>query len=254
MTYQIYALRYAGPLSSSGAFVLWLRDWDKEVLRNYYIWCISNDSETIIVDTGVAPDAEGTTKLNGYRRVDEALRLIDVKAETVRTVILTHLHFDHAGGISLFPNADFFVQRNEYDFWLSDPVARKAPLAQLINTESLLRLEKLRTAGRVELLDGESEIVDGIRCIPAPGHTPGLQVVSVETEAGTAVIASDCGHFFQSFEEEWPSCLICDLPSWLKSFEAVKTVADSPMLIFPGHDVRLIDDYPAAADGVSLLI
>jgi len=253
MTYAIYAVRYAGPLESSGAFVHWNRDWDARVLRNYYVWCLRSADQTVVIDTGVPPDAGESRGLPGYVSVDEALARLRVTAHTVDHVILTHLHFDHAGGIGLFPAATFYVQRTELDFWLDDPVSRTAPFRQLCGEETLVQVQRLGQNGRLQALDGDTEVLSGIRCISAPGHTPGLQVVSVHTERGQAVVASDCGHFFRNFAEEWPSCLIADLPSWLRSFPAVKSQADAPDLVFPGHDPRLTSDYPAVAEGITRL-
>ena len=139
----------------------------------------------------------------------------------------------------------------------TDPDARRVYLhvARLWRhrAEHSKELERLAGIGRVCLLDGEVAVAPGVRCVPAPGHTPGLQVVAVETDVGTAVIGSDCGHLFRNFDEEWPSCLICDLPAWLRSFERVKSLATAGELVFPGHDTLLIDRYPRAGDGVSRL-
>lgn len=254
MSYEIYAVRYAGPLESSGAFIFWLRDWAHRVQRNYYVWGLRNAAHTVVVDTGVAPDADSSRNLPGYVRVDRALGRLGVTAEEVEHVILTHLHFDHAGGINLFPAATFHVQHAEYDFWMHDPVARRPPLRQLADADALAQLAERQDAGRVHLLDGEAEVLPGIRCVPAPGHTPGLQVVAVRTARGQAVVASDCGHFFRSFAEEWPSCLIADLPAWLRSFPTVKQLAAAPELVFPGHDPRLTSEYPQVAEGVTRLV
>ena len=53
--YEIYAVKYAGPLISSVAMVLWNTEWEKKIERNYYIWVVQGDGETLIVDCGVAP-------------------------------------------------------------------------------------------------------------------------------------------------------------------------------------------------------
>jgi len=253
MAYQLYAVRYAGPLESSGAFVFWLRDWDVRLCRNYYVWCLRGDGPTAVVDTGVPPAAPASRALTGYVPVDAALTRLGVRADEVEHVVLTHLHFDHAGGVGLFPAATFYVQRAEYEFWQDDPVARTRPLAQLADAASLAHLRELEARGRLRLLDGVREVLPGVHCVPAPGHTPALQVVAAATKRGRAVVASDCGHFFRNFAQEWPSSLICDLPAWLRSFPAVKALADRPDLVFPGHDPRLTSDYPAVAEGVTRL-
>jgi glyoxylase-like metal-dependent hydrolase (beta-lactamase superfamily II) len=123
--YEIYALKYAGPLKSSGAFVMWNKDWDKIVERNYYIWCIKRQDKTIIVDAGMAPRMAEQFKLPQYINPIDLLSRIDIKADEVKDLIITHLHFDHANGVSLFPNATFYVQQEEYSFWTTNPIAKR---------------------------------------------------------------------------------------------------------------------------------
>ena len=65
MAYQDYAIRYAGPLESSGADVHWLRNWDDRVQRNYYVWCVRGPEHTVVVDTGVPPDLPESRDLAG---------------------------------------------------------------------------------------------------------------------------------------------------------------------------------------------
>jgi glyoxylase-like metal-dependent hydrolase (beta-lactamase superfamily II) len=125
--HEIYALKFAGPFTSSGAFLMWLRDWEKTEKRNYYIWCIKGAGETVIVDTGVSPRLAKERTLAGYISPSEVLSQIDVNADEVRSVILTHFHWDHSSGASLFPRATFYIQEREYHFWLKDPIANRAP-------------------------------------------------------------------------------------------------------------------------------
>ncbi len=116
--YQIYALKYAGPFLSSGAFLMWHKDWDTTAKRNYYIWCLKGNAETVVIDAGVSPELAKKRNLAGYVSPAEVLSRINVNAEEVRHVIITHIHWDHMSGVSLFPKATFYVQAAEYDFWL----------------------------------------------------------------------------------------------------------------------------------------
>lgn len=252
--YQILALKYAGPVSSSKALVLWFREWDRTVERSYYFWCLQNREHTVLVDTGVSSPLPAGRSLPGYTDPAELLARIGLRARDIRHVILTHLHWDHAGGVSLFPNATFYVQRREYEFWIEDPVSRRPPLRAFADPPGLALLKSIRGSRRLVLLDGDSQILPGITCLLAPGHSPALQAVAVETSSGTAVVASDCAHMFENFEREWPSCIISDLPAWLESYSLLKKAASSPELLFPGHDPRLTGDYPRVAEDITRLV
>ncbi|MCJ7680477.1 MAG: hypothetical protein MUP70_07120, partial [Candidatus Aminicenantes bacterium] len=82
--YEIYAINYAGPLTSSGAFIMWMKDWNDIVERNYYLWCLKGPGTTIIVDTGVSPLIAQKRKLAGYVSPSEVLKRIDVDADKVQ--------------------------------------------------------------------------------------------------------------------------------------------------------------------------
>ena len=252
-SYEIYAVKYAGPSIGSGAFMMWLKDWEEKVPRNSYLWCLKGGGAPVLVDCGGGPEEAKAWGVVNYREPDKALAGLGIAPEEVETVLLTHLHWDHAGGVDYFPRARFVVHEAEYRFWLEDEIADEPPFVMLLNHEIRQKLARLRDSGRLELVKGAGEILPGIEAVPAPGHTPGLMAVSVNTAKGKAVLASDCGHSFRNLRENWPSSLIFDLPAWLASFKRVKKAAARPELVFPGHDAALAEDYPQVAEGVTRL-
>jgi glyoxylase-like metal-dependent hydrolase (beta-lactamase superfamily II) len=110
--YEIYAVKYAGPLVSSVAMVFWNTDWDMTIERNYYVWVVRGNGETVIVDCGMAPALAKARQIPGYVNPVEVLARIGVEASEVKKVILTHVHFDHISGIELYPNATFYLQNS----------------------------------------------------------------------------------------------------------------------------------------------
>jgi len=252
--YEIYALKYAGPFTRTGAHLMWYQDWDKIETVNYYIWCIKGDNATVVVDAGVTPQMAAVRELEGYVNPINVLARINIKADEVRHVVLSHMHFDHAGGVSLFPQATFYIQQKEYRFWRQDPIAARPPfklVADVAATDYLAALEGTR---RLVLLEGDQQILPGIQCLLSPGHTVALQTVAVQTAKGTAIVGSDCAHVFRNYREDWPSALIVDLVGWMKSYDKLREKASSPDLLFPGHDRRLLENYPAVARDVARLV
>ena len=252
--YEIYALKYAGPFVRTGAHLMWYRDWDKIEEINYYIWCIKGAGETVVVDTGVTPQMARERELNGYVNPVEALARMNVIADDVRHVIVTHMHWDHAGGVSLFPRARFYVQENEYRFWLQNPVAERPPFKHVSDAASNAYLASIENTDRLVLLKGNQPILPGIECLLSPGHTVALQTVAVNTDKGAAIIGSDCAHVFRNYTEDWPSCLIVDLVGWMKTFDKLRERVSSPDLLFPGHDRRLLENYPQVAKDITRLV
>ena len=252
--YEIYAVKYAGPLISSVAMVLWNTDWEKKIERNYYIWVVRGNDETLIVDCGVAPSLAKERQIPGYINPVEVLRRIGVEASRINRVIITHVNFDHISGIELFPNATFYIQKKEFNFWIKDPIAKKPPFSRVTDPVGNAYLAKLEGTERLVLIDGDQEILPGIELLLAPGHTPGLQVVSVSTVRGTAIVGSDCAHLFRNYEEEIPSIFITDMIAWMKTYDKVKSKVSSIDLLFPGHDVKMHTQYPIVAEDITRLV
>jgi len=251
--YKIYALKYAGPFKRPLAKVIWNRGWEESIEVNYYIWVVQGHGETIVVDCGVAPALAKKMELDNYVSPADVLARIGIEGSKVEKLIVTHINFDHVSGIELFPRATVYVQKREFDFYIKDPISKKPPFLASSDPVGNGYLAGLEGTERLVLVDGDQEILPGIELLLAPGHTPGLQAVAVHTEKGTAILGSDCGHLFRNYEEEIPSCYIVDLVSWMRSYDKLKAKVSSKALLFPGHDVKMLTDYPKVAEEITRL-
>ena len=252
--YEIYAIKYAGPLISSVAMVLWNTEWEKKIERNYYIWVVRGNGETLIVDCGVAPPLAKERQISGYINPIEVLARLGVDASKVKRVVITHANWDHLNGIELFSNATFYIQEKEFNFWIKDPISKKPPFLKLSDPAGNASLAKLEGTERLVLIKGDQVIFPGIELLFAPGHTPGLQVVAVNTAKGTTIVGSDCAHIFRNYEEEIPSCFIIDMVAWMKTYDKLKSKVSSPDLLFPGHDIKMFTQYPKVAEDITRLV
>jgi len=257
-SYEIYALKYAGPLTSKIAMVFWNEGWDERIDRNYYLWVVKGRGETIVVDTGTGTTFAAKNHLKNYVNPVEVLARIGVTGSKVTRVIITHMHFDHVGGMEMFPRAFpkavFYVQRKEFDFWTRNPIAKRRPFAWLADELANHAVAALEGTIRLEIISGDQQIVPGIELLLAPGHTIGLQALSVHTEKGCAIVASDCAHISRNIREDNPSSLITDMIAWMESYDKLRERSSSPDLIFPGHDLMMLDNYPRVAQDVTRLV
>jgi N-acyl homoserine lactone hydrolase len=177
-----------------------------------------------IIDTGYGSNTE---LIKDYRAVNAsvaaALRRHDVDPSDIRWIINSHLHFDHCGQNAVFPRAPIYVQRAEYE--------RR-------NDPDYTVVEWLNYAGaRWELLDGESEIVPGVRAVTTPGHTPGHQSVAIETTEGPALMTGDACWTVEMFEGEAPrEGMMEDVPMFARSLETIRHL--QPAAIHFCHDNR----------------
>jgi glyoxylase-like metal-dependent hydrolase (beta-lactamase superfamily II) len=253
-TYEIFALKYAGPFIRPASIVTWFMDLDKTALINYYIFAIRGGGETIIVDCGCAPKLAQDRNLSGYVNPVDVLKRIDIDAQKVKHVVATHIHFDHISGVKLFPQATIFLQEKEFNFWIKNPIAKRAPFRHVTDPVSNRYLARLEGTQKLKLIRGDKKILPGIDLLLAPGHTLGLQVVAVNTARGTAIVGSDTAHVFSSYRTDIPSAVITDMVAWMKTYDKMRARVSSIDLIFPGHDPALLTDYPKVAEDVSRLV
>ena len=164
---------------------------------------VEHDAGLVLIDNGAGNketekflDIYGIENVgaDGRTLIEDGLRSLGYKPEDVVLMIDTHLHFDHAGGNTFrdregrvrptFPNARYVVQRGEYA-WATHLNERTAASYFPHN------FEPVREAGLFDLVDGEREIVAGIRVLPTPGHTPHHQSVLLEGGDAPALFLGD---------------------------------------------------------------
>jgi glyoxylase-like metal-dependent hydrolase (beta-lactamase superfamily II) len=254
--YEIYALKYAGPVTSKLALLLWMEGWDEEVERNYYIWAIKGADETIIVDTGCGSALAKEKGLPYFSPPIQMLSTLGIGREVVKKIVVTHLHFDHAGGVAefarTFPDAVFYIQKREYDFWITNPLSKRRPFARFSYPQACKEIARLQDRDRLMMVKGDKKIGPGIELLLSPGHTMGLQAMAVNTTKGTVILASDFAHIKRNLEDGNPSSFVTDMAAWLKSNDKLRSKT-SPDLIFSGHDVSMFREYEEIAPGVTKL-
>jgi N-acyl homoserine lactone hydrolase len=164
-----------------------------------HCWLVQNGETNLLVDSGMAEIATIRAKLKidgvggGHEVLRQELEREGVTPEDIDYVILTHLHFDHADNLELFPGACVVVQRQEL-FAAIDPV----PSQRLFYWKSMIAALQLRKRpSALRLVEGDVDLIPGIRLLSVPSHTEGMQVVMVSTEKGCATIVSDLGDHYR---------------------------------------------------------
>ena len=211
---------------------------------DYFIWVVRNANRTIVVDTGFdRKEAMNRGRALDYEPVD-LLSRIGIDARAIRTVIITHLHHDHAGTLDQFPSAQFHVQESEVAY-ATGPCMCDEVLRRPYTADHVCTLVQKVFAGRVVFHDGDAEIAPGVTVHKVPGHTMGMQCVRVATETGAVVLASDATHYYENFERRRPFSVTVDLAQTLKSYNRLLQLATSPAHVVPGHDPLVLERYPA---------
>jgi glyoxylase-like metal-dependent hydrolase (beta-lactamase superfamily II) len=207
----------------------------------YIIWCVQGDAGPIIVDTGYHPDYVTPEWAQGKNFIEPPALLseIGIGVDDVRTVIVTHFHQDHFTGFDYFPRARFIIQREEYEFW-TGPMMRHDYLNNLVRPKVRPALDRMILERRMQLVDGDAELHPGLEVLKAGGHTPGSQMVAVQTSDGKAVLCGDIAYTYRNLRERLPVGWYTHLADSVVALERALTTASRPELAFPNHDPAIM--------------
>jgi glyoxylase-like metal-dependent hydrolase (beta-lactamase superfamily II) len=246
-TYEIVAIKYAERTDRKRyETFLMSDDHDAPCPIDFFLWVIRNEDRIIVVDTGF--DEAENQRREGRRRMlrtpGEALSMVGVAADTVETVVITHLHFDHAGSLDAFGKARFHLQAAEMTY-ATGPCMCHANLQEPFTAEHVCGMVRRVYSGRVVFHDGDAAIAPGVTVHKLGGHSRGLQCLRVMTGTGPVVLASDGTHFYENFELSKVFPVVVDVEDVLSGYARMEQLAASRRHIVPGHDPLVLRRYPA---------
>ncbi len=242
--YEVFAIRYARRDARRAEHFIGGDPHDGPMPMDYFVWLIRGPDRAIVVDLGFTAATAAERGREFLRCPVDALRLLDVDPDTVRDVVLTHLHYDHVGNLHRFPAATFHLQEPDLHFAVGRHM-RHAHMRNAFAVEDVVDVVRANYAGRVRLYNGPVTLHPGITLHPAPGHSAGLQFVRVSTRRGPVVLASDASHFYENIETGRPFPICVSVADTLDSYERVVAAAPSRDHIVPGHDPLVMQRYPA---------
>ena len=199
-------------------------------------WLIRTSDAVVLFDTGLSPRAvPGLMRNDPMARFTEddllvhRLDALGLEPDGVDLVVISHLHYDHAGGAQLFPKSELIVQKDEYAY-AHYPAPFFAPFYYRKNFDL--------PGSRWRLLDGDTELVPGVTVLRTDGHTPGHQSLFVELpESGPVVLAGDSCYWQEHIDQERVPGVVWDPTRALHSIKKLKTLARlTGGRIFPSHD------------------
>ena len=248
--YELYAIRYATARRTKAEVFIGADPHEGTVAMDYYIWVARNAEHTVVIDTGFDEEAAARRKRQFLRAPADGLRLLGVECAVVKHVIITHLHYDHAGNLPLFPQAQFHLQDAEMTFATGRHMAHPF-FSHAYDLEAVLTMVRLTYGARVRFHTGDAEILPGISVHHVGGHTLGLQVVRVWTRLGWMVLASDATHYLENMNSGRPFPIVADITQMVSGWQRLRQLASAPQYIIPGHDPMVLQCFPAAGPALS---
>jgi glyoxylase-like metal-dependent hydrolase (beta-lactamase superfamily II) len=218
---------------------------DAPLAMGYYFWILSDGENLMAVDCAFSAE-EALRRARPYEsKPSELLAQAEIDPAQVGYLILTHLHYDHAGNIDLFPNARVFVNESEIDFWYSE-VAARPQFGFLSEEKSLAQLREALAQGRVETF-ADTEQVCGVTLERVGGHSPGLSIVHVPTTGGTVVLASDAAHFSEQIGLDALFNFTSNVPESYRALDRLGQLEEDGevLCVVHGHDGELPPSFEA---------
>lgn len=238
MTYSIKPL-LLGKLKMSKGQMTYFIDWEKEIWTAIVAWYIKAGEQNVLIDTGISsPDIQKYLYGHAYEETksfEQALSSVGIAPEDINIVIQTHLHYDHCANTQKCKNARVIVQEEELKFAYS-------PHALFYGSYNLGFLKDLH----FRVISGDNEILPGIKVILVPGHSPGTQAVSIDTEGGRAVISGFCSikdNFSppDAMRVRWPVIAPGVSVNSLQAFDSALKIKSLADIIVPQHEMELAE-------------
>ena len=244
--YSIYAIRYADSPGDPLAELVMGAPKDEKIDTIFAIWLIRGGGHNVLFDSGFHRERwfkEWTIK--NYLRPDEAVKLAGVQPEEVTDIVISHAHWDHLGGIDLFPRATVWIQEEEFRYY-TGPAWQSGGDHGGIDPDDVQYLVRLNTEGRLRLVKGDNvELFPGIRAFTGGHHTYASQYLLVENNP-RFVLASDNAYLYRNLETRAASATFTDdlWPANIKNQQRMIELAGSIDRVIPGHDALQFQRYP----------
>ena len=251
--YEVYAVRFATIANFPVSSLVAGADPGRRIDIAMMIWVLKGiDGRVVIVDSGFHRDRYFRQfAVKDYLKPSEVIAPLGLKPEDVTDILLTHMHWDHAGGVDLFPAARVWVQKDEYDYYTGEAWQSRGTHGG-IDPDDVLEIVKRNTQERVSFVRGDDETsLSGLTFGVGGRHTWASQFVTVQTAKAVVVIASDNMYLYENLAKHVPIAQTLDKESNLRAQERMVTLASDPRLIVPGHDPEVFVRFPTPGNGVA---
>ncbi|ODS23790.1 hypothetical protein AB835_06935 [Candidatus Endobugula sertula] len=242
MTWELYAFRYGEqPNLSTSQTVTHIKRLPKSSPPQpfcYFFWLARTKKTTILIDCGFTSKQAAARGRTLLVNPEDLLGEIDIHPDEVDDLILTHLHYDHAGNIDTFPKARIHVHIDEW-MWATSPEMTVNKHARFYDPDIISKLIYRLYAGKLQFINDDHTFISGLWVKRLGGHCPGQMVVKIPTGDSYTVLASDAAHLSVNIEQQNPFPIMHDMSQMEKGLAYLSSLARTGIRIVPGHDPNI---------------
>ncbi len=246
--YTIEAIRYANVANFPLSGLVMGAPRDQRIDIAMVVWLIRGGGHTILLDSGFHRQKWiDQFHVTDFLSPDEAVKQAGVNPAAVTDIIISHAHWDHMGGIDLFPNATVWIQKAEYEYY-TGAAWQQGGRHGGIDPDDLAELLRRNTAGKLRYVNGDDvEILPGIRAYTGARHTFASQYIRVAGNPAY-VLASDNCYLYENLRSHRASATFdpSDEPANLAAQARMIELAGSADRVVPGHDPTQFQRFPTA--------
>ena len=249
--YEVYAIRYATIPDFAVNGLVAGAEAGRKLDIAMLVWLIRGNGKNILFDSGFYREQFFKQwHVTDFSKPSDAVKRAGVAPEEITDVIVSHMHWDHADGMDLFPKAKVWLQKEELEYYAGSAWQSRRTHGG-IDPDDVMVAVRLNTQGRVGLVDGDAkEVLPGIMAYTGGKHTYASQFITVNTAAGTVVLASDNMYLYENLDKHVPIAATLDAASNLRAQDRMRDLAARPELIIPGHDPAVMTRFHEVAPGV----
>jgi len=248
--YEVYALKYSAIMHDST-----ITAHEKDSVNiDFMIWLIKGNGKNILMDAGYLYSVESAKNFDVIDdlRTDSTLQKLKLKPEEVTDIILSYQHLDHINSIDIFPNAQVWVQKDDYTFFTTT-AWQKGGVNGEFNRKEVKKLIDVHEKGRVTLFEGyNKEIIQGLKIFPGSRNPSLPQYALIKTSLGNMALASDNVWIYYNadFVTPAPSFRTFDANGYIKAMQKMQMLVNDEKLIVPGYEGSAFTRFPIITEGV----